>query len=352
MQILIWSCDYFIDKISVVDRVVCAYNGGGANFLSFHHIPVLLEETLQSLALKPDGIYVDGTLGGAGNSFEILQRTSPTGRLIGIDQDEEALQAAKMRLAPFGERATLVKANFSEMKQVLAKLEITQVDGILLDVGVSSHQLDQAERGFSYMAEAPLDMRMDQHSNGPTAVDLLQNLSEEELANLIYQFGEERYSRRIARQIVSAREKAPIVTTTQLVQIIRKGMPKGKKEEQHPAKRTFQALRIAVNDELDVLKKALEQALSLLKPGGRLSVITFHSLEDRIVKEQFRVWAKGCICPPEFPVCRCGKKPAVILVNRKPIVASMQELAENPRARSAKLRTVEKILVSNHVEEK
>lgn len=311
--------------------------------MEFYHIPVLLEPTMESLALKTDGIYVDGTLGGGGHSENILLRTSPDGRLIGIDQDDEALAAASGRLAQFGGRFTVVKANFCQMKEVLADLGIDKVDGILLDIGVSSHQLDDGERGFSYMVDAPLDMRMDQNGGGKTAADLLADLSEEEIADIIYQYGEERYSRRIARQIVEFRKKEPLLTTFQLVNLIRRAMPKSNKEKQHPAKRTFQALRIAVNDELGVLQRALDDALDLLKPGGRLSVITFHSLEDRIVKEQFKAWAKGCTCPPDFPICVCGKKPTVKIVTRKPVTADEKELELNPRARSAKLRCVERL---------
>ena len=312
--------------------------------MEFHHIPVLLEPTMESLALKSDGIYVDGTLGGGGHSENILQRTAPNGRLIGIDQDDEALAAAGARLEKYGSRFIKVKSNFCQMKDVLADLGIGQVDGILLDIGVSSHQLDDGSRGFSYMVDAPLDMRMDQNSGSMTAADLLAELSEEEIADIIYKYGEERYSRRIARQIVNARAKEPIKTTFQLVDLIRRAMPHTKnKEKQHPAKRTFQALRIAVNDELGVLQAALDDALDLLKPGGRLSVITFHSLEDRIVKEQFKTWAKGCTCPPDFPICVCGKKPTVKIITRKPIVADDEELEVNPRSRSAKLRCVEKL---------
>lgn len=311
--------------------------------MEFYHIPVLLEPTMESLALKTDGIYVDGTLGGGGHSENILLRTSPDGRLIGIDQDDEALAAASGRLAQFGGRFTAVKANFCQMKEVLADLGIDKVDGILLDIGVSSHQLDDGERGFSYMVDAPLDMRMDQIGGGKTAADLLAALSEEEIADIIYQYGEERYSRRIARQIVEFRKKEPLLTTFQLVNLIRRAMPKSNKEKQHPAKRTFQALRIAVNDELGVLQRALDDALDLLNPGGRLSVITFHSLEDRIVKEQFKAWAKGCTCPPDFPICVCGKKPTVKIVTRKPVTADEKELELNPRARSAKLRCVERL---------
>ncbi|MGI5825391.1 MAG: 16S rRNA (cytosine(1402)-N(4))-methyltransferase RsmH [Bacillota bacterium] len=312
--------------------------------MEFHHVPVLLEPTMDSLALKDDGIYIDGTLGGGGHSENILLRTAPGGKLIGIDQDDEALAAASARLEKFGSRFTAVKANFCRMKQVLADLGISQADGILLDIGVSSHQLDDGERGFSYMVDAPLDMRMDQNSGGKTAADLLAVLSEEEIANIIYQYGEERYSRRIARQIVEFRKTEPVLTTFQLVNLIRRAMPKNhNKEKQHPAKRTFQALRIAVNDELGVLQKALDDALDLLKPGGRLSIITFHSLEDRIVKEQFKTWAKGCICPPDFPVCVCGKVPTAKIITRKPVTADESELELNPRARSAKLRCVEKL---------
>lgn len=312
--------------------------------MEFHHVPVLLEPTMDSLALKSGGIYVDGTLGGGGHSENILLRTAPTGKLIGIDRDDEALAAAGERLAGFGERFIMVKSNFCQMKQVLADLQIDGVDGILLDIGVSSHQLDDGDRGFSYMVDAPLDMRMDRNGGGKTAADLLATLSEEKIANIIYQYGEERYSRRIARQIVNARQHEPVATTLQLVDLIRKAMPPAKnKEKQHPAKRTFQALRIAVNDELAVLQAALTDAVDLLNPGGRLSVITFHSLEDRIVKEQFRTWAKGCTCPPDFPICVCGKKPVVKLITRKPITADERELTENPRARSAKLRCVEKL---------
>lgn len=312
--------------------------------MEFHHIPVLLEATMNSLTLKNNGIYVDGTLGGGGHSENILLRTSPNGKLIGIDQDDEALAAAGARLEKYGNRFIKVKANFSDMKLVLEKLNIPQVDGILLDIGVSSHQLDDGARGFSYMIDAPLDMRMDQNGNKPTAADLLAVMSEEDIANAIYKFGEERYSRRIARQIVNARAKAPVDTTFKLVELIRRAMPNTKnKEKQHPAKRTFQALRILVNDELGVLQYALDDALDLLKPGGRLSVITFHSLEDRIVKEQFKAWAKGCTCPPDFPICVCGKKPSVKIITRKPIVADEVELEQNPRSRSAKLRCVEKL---------
>ncbi len=313
--------------------------------MDFQHEPVLLQQTLDLLALSPRGIYVDGTLGGGGHSAAILQAL-PDVRLIGIDQDEEALAAAKERLAPFGDRVQLVHSNFADMCQIVRNLGIQEIDGVLLDIGVSSYQLDSGERGFSYMQDAPLDMRMDRSANVATAADLVNRLPEEELADLIYRYGEERYSRRIARAMTAARQLSPIETTGQLTAIIKKAMPHvAKKEDQHPAKRTFQALRIAVNRELAVLEEGLAGALHILKPGGRLCVITFHSLEDRIVKETFRTWAKGCICPPSMPVCQCGKKPSVRLVNKKPIVADDDELARNPRARSAKLRGAEKLAV-------
>jgi 16S rRNA (cytosine1402-N4)-methyltransferase len=312
--------------------------------MEFKHIPVLFSETMQSLALSPQGVYVDGTLGGGGHSEGILERTAPDGVVIGIDQDDEALKAAGYRLEKYGQRFIAVKSNFADIDEVLADLQIDSVDGVLLDIGVSSYQLDAPERGFSYMNDGALDMRMDRLGDR-TAADLLAELSEEELANIIYKYGEERFSRRIARRIVERRAQEPIVSTLQLSEIVRSAIPadKRRREDQHPAKRTFQALRIAVNDELGVLERGMEAAFNALKPGGRLSVITFHSLEDRIVKEYFASLARGCTCPPEFPICVCGNQPKGKLVNRKPIVASEAELSENPRARSAKLRTIEKL---------
>jgi 16S rRNA (cytosine1402-N4)-methyltransferase len=312
--------------------------------MEFKHIPVLFSETMQSLALSPQGVYVDGTLGGGGHSEGILERTAPGGVVIGIDQDDEALKAAGDRLEKYGQRFIAVKSNFADIDEVLADLQIDSVDGVLLDIGVSSYQLDAPERGFSYMNDGALDMRMDRLGDR-TAADLLAELSEEELANIIYKYGEERFSRRIARRIVERRAQEPIVSTLQLAEIVRSAIPadKRRREDQHPAKRTFQALRIAVNDELGVLERGMEAAFNALKPGGRLSVITFHSLEDRIVKEYFASLARGCTCPPEFPICVCGNQPKGKLVNRKPIVASEAELSENPRARSAKLRTIEKL---------
>lgn len=312
--------------------------------MEFRHKPVLFAETMRSLALSDGGVYVDGTLGGGGHSEGILLATGPSGRVIGIDQDDEALAAAGNHLAAFGDRFVACKSNFAEMRAVLDGLQVDAVDGVLLDIGVSSHQLDDAGRGFSYMQDGPLDMRMNQ-SGGRTAAELLAEASAEELADIIYKYGEERFSRRIASRIVARRAEEPITGTLQLAEIVRSAIPAERRrhEDQHPAKRTFQALRIAVNDELGVLERGMRAAFDCLRPGGRLSVITFHSLEDRIVKEYFVSLARGCDCPPEFPICVCGKKPRAKLVNRKPITASAEELAENPRARSAKLRTVEKL---------
>lgn len=308
----------------------------------FHHVSVLLEECIEGLAIKPGGIYVDGTLGGAGHSCQIAARLT-TGRLVGIDRDQTALRAAAQRLAPFGDRVSLVHANFSEIAHALTSLGISSVDGILLDLGVSSPQLDNKERGFSYMADAPLDMRMDS-ADAQDAHQIVNNWSYEALKRILYEYGEERFAPQIASAICRSREIKPIETTLELVEVIRSAMPASAlREKQHPAKRSFQAIRIAVNDELNDLNKVLEAAIPLLKPGGRLAVITFHSLEDRIVKNAMASAAKGCTCPPNFPVCVCGKKPQVKLITRKPIVSSDEELNENPRARSAKLRICEKL---------
>lgn len=308
----------------------------------FHHISVLLEECLDALAIKSDGIYVDGTLGGAGHSSQIAKRLT-TGRLIGIDRDPVALQAAAQRLKPYENNVTLVHANFSDMSKVLADLQIPGVDGILLDLGVSSPQLDDGQRGFSYMTDAPLDMRM----NGEdvlTAHQVVNTWPCQELKRILYTYGEERYAPQIAGAICRRREEKPIDTTLELVDVIRSAMPPAAlREKQHPAKRSFQAIRIAVNDELGAVEQVMEDAIPLLNPGGRLAVITFHSLEDRIVKTAMAEAAKGCTCPPNFPVCVCGKKPQVALIGRKPIVTSAQELEENPRSRSAKLRVCEKL---------
>lgn len=308
----------------------------------FHHVSVLLEECIEGLNIKPDGIYVDGTLGGAGHSSRIAAKLT-TGRHIGIDRDPVALKAAAERLKPYEDRVTLVHSNFSEIKSVLDELNIDGVDGILLDLGVSSPQLDDGERGFSYMVDAPLDMRMN-NEDSLSADTVVNSWSYDELKRILYEYGEERYAPRIAAAICSRREEAPIRTTLELVEIIRSAMPAAAlREKQHPAKRSFQAIRIAVNDELNSVARVMEDAIPKLNPGGRLAVITFHSLEDRIVKNAMANAAKGCICPPNFPVCVCGKKPQVKIITRKPIVSGEEELERNPRARSAKLRICEKL---------
>ena len=308
----------------------------------FYHVSVLLDECIDGLNIKPEGVYVDGTLGGAGHSFQIAARLS-TGRLIGIDRDPVALAAAAKRLEPYKDRVTLVHSNFCEIASVLKDLGIEAVDGILLDLGVSSPQLDDGARGFSYMADAPLDMRMN-NEDPLTAADVVNTWPYEELKRILYDYGEERYAPKIAAAICSRREQQPIRTTLELVDIIRGAMPASAlREKQHPAKRSFQAIRIAVNDELGSVEKVMRDAPDCLNPGGRLAIITFHSLEDRIVKNGMADAAKGCTCPPNFPVCVCGKKPKVKLVSRKPIVSGEEELERNPRARSAKLRVCERI---------
>ena len=308
----------------------------------FHHVSVLLEECIQGLAIKPDGIYVDGTLGGAGHSSRIAALLT-TGRLVGIDRDPVALKAAGERLAPYKDRVSLVHSNFCELDSALDSLGIGAVDGILLDLGVSSPQLDDGERGFSYMVDAPLDMRMNSE-DAQDARAIVNTWSYEELKRILYDYGEERYAPQIASAICRRRETAPIETTLELVDIIRSAMPASAlREKQHPAKRSFQAIRIAVNDELNSVSKVMQAAIPRLNPGGRLAVITFHSLEDRIVKNAMAAAAKGCTCPPNFPVCVCGKKPQVKLITRKPIISADAELERNPRARSAKLRICEKL---------
>ena len=308
----------------------------------FHHVSVLLDECLDGLNIKPEGTYVDGTLGGAGHSSQIVKRLT-TGHHIGIDRDPVALKAAGERLAPFGDKVTLVHSNFCEIKQVLEDLGIEGVDGILLDLGVSSPQLDDGSRGFSYMADAPLDMRMNSE-DVLTAYDVVNTWSQDELKRILYDYGEERYAPRIAAAICGRRETKPIETTLELVDVIRGAMPAAAlREKQHPAKRSFQAIRIAVNDELGSVEKVMRDAIPCLNKGGRLAVITFHSLEDRIVKNAMADAAKGCTCPPNFPVCVCGKKPQVKIITRKPVVSGEEELERNPRARSAKLRVCEKL---------
>ena len=308
----------------------------------FYHVSVLLEECIEALNIRPDGVYVDGTLGGAGHSSQIVRRLE-TGRLIGIDRDPIALKAAGERLEPFRDNVTLVHSNFCEIKTVLQELNIPGVDGILLDLGVSSTQLDDKSRGFSYMNDAPLDMRMN-NEDPLTAYDVVNTWPQEELKRILFDYGEERYAPRIAEAICRVRAEKPIETTLQLVDVIRGAMPaQALREAQHPAKRSFQAIRIAVNDELGSVEKVMRDAVACLNPGGRLAVITFHSLEDRIVKTAMVNASKGCTCPPSFPVCVCGKKPKVKLISKKPIVSTQEELDRNPRARSAKLRVCEKL---------
>ncbi len=306
--------------------------------MEFVHIPVLLQETLESLAIRPDGIYVDGTVGGAGHSFEIASRLTQGGQLIGLDRDPDAVKAATDRLQ--GLPAKVVHCNYSQMRKALDDLGITAVDGILMDLGVSSHQLDEADRGFSYHADAPLDMRMSQ--TGVSAKDVVNTWSEGELTTILRDYGEEKFAGRIAANIVRARETGPIVRTGQLADIIRDSVPQKFRRDKNPCKKSFQAIRIAVNDEFGHLREGLEAAFACLKPGGRLAVITFHSLEDRIVKQQFAKWCSGCTCPPDFPQCVCGRKPEGMLVVRKPVTASEEELLQNNRSRSAKLRVIER----------
>ncbi len=303
-----------------------------------YHRPVLLSQTIDALNIRPDGVYLDGTAGGGGHSHAIASRLAG-GRLIALDQDPDAIAAAGQRLA--GLPATLVQTNFRFLDEALDKLGIDKVDGILLDIGVSSHQLDAPARGFSYHHDAPLDMRMSQA--GITAADLVATLSEKALADIFYRFGEEKFSRPIARAIVRERDKQPIITTLQLADLIAASVPAAARRDGHPARRVFQALRIAVNGELDCLSAALDTAFDRLHVGGRLAVITFHSLEDAMVKNRFAAWRQGCVCPKEFPVCVCGRTPAAELVLKKPATATAQELAENPRSRSAKLRCVQKV---------
>lgn len=310
--------------------------------MAFVHRSVLLWECIEGLSVKPDGIYLDGTLGGAGHSVQIVQRLT-TGRLIGVDRDTAALKAAEERLAPWMDRVTLVHSNFSELGSILDRLGLDRIDGMLFDLGVSSPQLDDSFRGFSYMADAPLDMRMDR-SNGITARDIVNGWSQEELRRILFEYGEERYAPRIAAAIVRRREEQFIETTAELVEVIRSAMPsQALREKQHPAKRSFQAIRIAVNDELGSVERMLTEAVTRLRTGGRLAVITFHSLEDRIVKNAMNQAAKGCTCPPDFPVCVCGRRPLVKVLTRKPVVPGNEELEENPRARSAKLRIVQRL---------
>lgn len=306
--------------------------------MDFVHIPVLLDEVLEGLDIKPEGIYVDGTVGGAGHSREIAKRLTGKGLLIGLDRDPDAVAAAGSRLSEYP--AKVFHCNYDEMKSVLDSLGIDAVDGVLMDLGVSSHQLDTEERGFSYHADAPLDMRMSQ--TGFSAEELVNTWSESAIAKILFEYGEEKFARSIASKIVKARETEPIKTTMQLAELVKSGVPQKVRREKNPCKKTFQAIRIAVNGEFEHLERGLEAAFGCLKHGGRLAVITFHSLEDRIVKKQFAKWCQGCICPPDFPQCVCGREPEGRLVNRKPIIAGDSELAENNRSRSAKLRVIER----------
>lgn len=308
----------------------------------FEHKSVLLEETIENLKIKPGGIYVDGTLGGAGHSYEIAKRLSG-GSLIGIDQDEAAIKAAGERLADYLDRVTIIRSNYCDMKQVLSSLSISYVDGILLDLGVSSYQLDTPERGFSYREEAPLDMRMDTR-NSFTARDIVNDYSEMELYRIIRDYGEDNFAKNIAKHIVRMRQEKPIETTFELNEAVRAAIPaKLRANTGHPSKRTFQAIRIELNQELEVLKNTLEDMIGLLNPGGRLCIITFHSLEDRIVKSCFKTNENPCSCPPDFPVCVCGKKPTGRVISRKPILPTKEELEYNKRSKSAKLRVFERL---------
>ncbi|MEL7565369.1 MAG: 16S rRNA (cytosine(1402)-N(4))-methyltransferase RsmH [Dehalobacterium sp.] len=319
--------------------------------MEFYHVPVLLEECMNMLNLKSTGLFVDCTMGGAGHSKEILKRSSPEGKLIAIDQDEAALAAGHDRLKEYGHRVTIVHDNFANIKNILNKLQITSVDGFLFDVGVSSYQLDNPERGFSYMEDAPLDMRMDNERQTLTAADLVNTASPEEISRIIFEYGEERWAKRIAEFIKDYRLTKKIETTGDLVQIIKKAIPAGaRKDGPHPAKRTFQALRIAINNELEVLESVVADAATFLKPQGRICIITFHSLEDRIIKNQFQKLTGRCTCPADFPVCRCEHKKLLKIITRKPIVPSKREIEKNPRARSAKLRVAERVLNYQEVE--
>ena len=311
--------------------------------MEFKHVSVLKNECIEGLQIKPSGTYVDGTFGGGGHAMEIISRLNGNGRFVGIDQDQDAVENGRAKLEPYKEKAQLVRDNFSNIISIMKDLHIVSIDGILLDIGVSSYQLDTGERGFSYMHDAELDMRMDQR-NPMTAKRMIAEYSEKELADIIKDYGEERWAARIAQFIVAERKIKPIETTGELVEVIKKAVPKGaRKDGPHPAKRTFQALRIAVNNELGILEQAIEDMAELLAPGGRLCIITFHSLEDRIVKQTFHRLEHPCTCPPEFPVCVCGKKPSIRVITRKPILPSEEELEFNPRARSAKLRILEKL---------
>ncbi len=307
--------------------------------MEFSHVSVLLDESINGLNIKPDGIYVDGTVGGGGHSFEIAKRLGSEGRLIALDRDPDAIIAASQKLKQF-KNASVIQCNYSQLREVLDELHIDKVDGMIMDLGVSSFQLDNEDRGFSYHYDAPLDMRMSK--SGISAADIVNGYSEKELAKIIFEFGEEKFSRQIASNIVSTRETSKINTTLELAEIVRNSVPQKVRRDKNPCKKTFQAIRIAVNGELDHLSKGIDEAFYSLKTGGRLAVITFHSLEDRLVKQRFAGWCKGCTCPPDFPQCICGNKPKGMLINRKPIEAEKEELERNNRSRSAKLRIIER----------
>lgn len=337
------NCGRFPAFFQTVQRLLPRRTkNGGTIVLEYQHRSVLLKECIENLNIRPDGIYLDGTLGGGGHSEQIVKRLT-TGRLIAIDRDQRALQRAGARLAPYRDRITFVHGNFRDIDRILSQLGMDKVDGMLFDLGVSSPQLDETERGFSYMTDAPLDMRMDE-TEPFTAGDIVNTWDQDRLKRILYDFGEERYAPRIAEAIVRYRAEKPIETTLELVEIIRSAMPASAlREKQHPAKRSFQAIRIAVNDELEAISQMMETAADRLRIGGRLAVISFHSLEDRIVKNAIAAREKGCTCPREFPVCVCGFQQTLKSVTRKPIVPDKEELAENPRARSAKLRVAERV---------
>lgn len=312
-------------------------------FVSFEHVSVLLHETIAGLNIKEDGVYVDGTLGGAGHASKVCEKLSASGTFIGIDQDQEALDVSRERLEGFGNKKHFVHSNFSNIKDVLEELKISKIDGIILDIGVSSYQLDESSRGFSYMQDAPLDMRMNV-SQKFSARDIVNEYDEEELMGIIYEYGEEKWAKRIANFIIKERENKPIETTGELVEIIKKAIPAAaRREGPHPAKRTFQAIRIEVNNELGILRQTINDITESLNVGGRICIITFHSLEDRIVKNAFRDLSTACKCPPEYPICRCDGRALLKVITRKPILPSENELEMNPRSRSAKLRVAEKV---------
>ena len=311
--------------------------------MNFHHVSVLLDECIESLNIKPDGVYVDCTMGGAGHSKEIVKRLSSKGLFIGFDQDKNAIETAKERLKDYSDRVRFIHSNFENIKEELEKIGVYKIDGVLADLGVSSHQLDEKDRGFSYMQDAPLDMRMDVRKDF-SAYDVVNTYSEEELARIIKEYGEDNWAKRIAKFIVEKREEKEIETTGELVDIIKSAIPKKARiDGPHPAKRTFQAIRIEVNIELLVINKMIQDAVSIMDKGGRICIITFHSLEDRIVKNEFKELALDCVCPPHFLMCQCDKKSLVKVITRKPILPSEEEINENPRSRSAKLRVAERI---------